>query len=223
MKASPVDHRPSIGIDVSHHQGKVDWRQVKRSGISFAFIRVSDGATIPDRQFGRNWRQARKHAVLRGAYQYFRVEEDPVEQAELLLSRVLPLLPGDLPPAVDVEAAHPDIGPVEYAARLRRWIEHVHTATGRAPLVYTRKNFWDRYLGNTGLGEECRLWVAHYDVEDPALPDEWQKWTFHQFSDSGNGAGQQRVKGVNGPVDLNRFNGKRGALRQLALGLGARE
>src|SRR5688500_6885931 len=74
------------GIVVSKWQGQVDWRAVRAAGLRFAFVRVCDGTTILDPTFAQTWPAARAAGVMRGAYQYFRPEEDPIEQADLLLA-----------------------------------------------------------------------------------------------------------------------------------------
>jgi lysozyme len=208
-----------IGIDVSRYQGDIHWKQVEASGIDFAFIRVSDGLNYVDSRFRDNWRQARKAHVIRGAYQYFRSEEDPLAQAELFLRQVGSLRAGDLPAVLDVESNRAGLNPEEFAASLSVWLERVRQETGRPPIIYTRKNFWERHLGETGLARRHPLWVAHYEVFLPAIPGEWSDWTFHQYTDRGNRAGKRRVHGIRGDVDLNRFNGSRRQLRLLALGL----
>src|SRR5262245_49864735 len=76
----------TAGIDVSYYQGDISWARVRRAGVQFAFIRISDGATILDSQFATNWSGARGANVLRGAYQFFRPEEDPIAQANVLVN-----------------------------------------------------------------------------------------------------------------------------------------
>ena len=92
------------GIDVSYYQGTINWTRVKNDGVKYAFIRVSDGTGFHDSQFARNWREAKAAGVMRGAYQFFRSDEDPIAQADLLIAAVGGALkPGDLPPVIDVE------------------------------------------------------------------------------------------------------------------------
>ena len=85
------------GVDVSKYQKGINWSLVAEAGIDFAFIRVSNGAYDLDPYFDFNWTQAKVHGVVRGVYQFFRVDQDPVAQAELLLAEMGPLEPGDLP------------------------------------------------------------------------------------------------------------------------------
>jgi len=198
------------GIDVSKWQGEVDWRAVRAAGIRFAFIRVSDGTTVADPMFARNWHAARAAGVMRGAYQYFRPEEDPVEQADLLLEAMGALRAGDLPPALDLEVSG-QVAPRELVRRVGRWVERVHRATGVKPVVYTSARHWAGLAGNSRKFRSHALWVAHYDVDCPDTPSGWRQWTFHQVSK------QAVVAGIAGPVDENRFRGSWRALRRMTV------
>ena len=198
------------GIDVSKWQGAVNWRAVARTGVRFAFIRVSDGVDYPDPHFAANWRAARRARIIRGAYQYFRPDQDPIAQADLLLKRMGPLREGDLPPVLDLETS----GGLSQRAVLRkvkRWIDRVKRATGVTPIIYSNAKGWREITGDTRRWRRARLWVAHYHVRCPDTPRAWRRWTFHQFTDSGS------VGGIAGPVDLNDFNGTLRQLRRLTL------
>ena len=198
------------GIDVSKWQGRVDWRAVRAAGIRFAFVRVSDGTTVQDASFAQNWRGARAAGVVRGAYQYFRPEEDPIEQADLLLTTMGPLRAGDLPPALDLEVSG-SVAPADLVRRVGRWIERVHGATGVRPIIYTSARHWAALTGNSRRFRSHALWVAHYDVQCADTPSSWSGWTFHQISK------KARVAGIAGPVDENRFRGSLRALRRITV------
>jgi len=97
------------GIDVSHWQDRIDWDAVASDGVEFAFIRVSHGTGVMDREFARNWSEAQRVGIIRGVYQFFSAGDDPVAQADLLVSQVGgALAPGDLPPVIDVEGMSVD-------------------------------------------------------------------------------------------------------------------
>lgn len=198
------------GIDVSKWQGEIDWGAVARAGVRFAYIRVSDGRDVPDPQFARNWREARRAGVIRGAYQFFRPQQDPAAQADLLLRAVGAPRRGDLPPALDVEVDD-GVDPAELIARMERWIERVRQATGVTPVVYTNALGWSLLTENTGRFRGHPLWIAHHGAECPNTPAVWPAWTFHQFSTEG------RVAGIAAPVDQNHFPGDLRALRRVTL------
>src|SRR5258705_11508143 len=123
------------GLDVSYYQETIDWPKVRGAGLRFAFIRVSDGTTIEDPMFAKNWSGAKRAGLLRGAYQHFRPEESPRAQADLLIA-ALAGDPGELPPVIDVKV---DGGksPAEIASRVRAWIDRVRSKLQVEPIVYT--------------------------------------------------------------------------------------
>ncbi len=191
----------TLGIDVSFYQGAFNWTTVKDAGVEFAFIRVSDGLGYRDSQFARSWTEAKRAGVIRGAYQFFRPGESAIAQADLLVDAMGTLAPGDLPPVIDVEATS-GLGAATVAARVQTWVDRVRTRTGRTPIVYTGKYFWQDSVGNSAAFKTLPLWLAQYtSAACPNLPDAWSSWKFWQYSDRGS------IRGISGGVDVNRFNG----------------
>jgi len=175
------------GIDVSYHQETIDWPRVQRAGIRFAFIRLSDGATLRDAMFATNWAEAKRAGLVRGAYQFFRPDQGIAAQADLMIAAMRDRDLDDLPPALDIEV---DGGfePLTVAERARAWIQRVRDKLGVEP-----------------LGAQA-LWIAHYTQGCPMLPAPWTRWTFWQHTDRG------AVPGIEGPVDLDLFAGTLGEL-----------
>jgi len=198
------------GIDVSKWQGAVDWKRVARAGVRFAFIRVSDGTNPTDPTFATNWQKARAARITRGAYQYFRPDQDPIEQADRLIAQMGPLRRGDLPPVLDLETSGGKTKR-QVVARVRKWIKRVKSATGVDPIIYTNAKSWIEIAGNNRSWRRSPLWVAHFGVRCPMTPTAWRRWTFHQHSETG------QVGGIRGAVDLNDFNGTRAQLRRLTV------
>ncbi|HEV7504804.1 MAG TPA: glycoside hydrolase family 25 protein [Thermoanaerobaculia bacterium] len=192
------------GIDVSHYQGTIDWRQVADTGKRFAFIKATEGTSETDPQFQANWRGANVAGLLRGAYHFYQPGEDPQQQAKNFLSVVQPG-PGDLPPVLDVELSGK---PSEIISGIWVWLTAVEQATGKTPILYTNPSFWAD-LGAVGFGR-FPLWIADYDVAVPTVPEGWISWSFWQFSESGS------VSGVEGPVDLDIFQGTLMNLQRMA-------
>jgi lysozyme len=198
------------GPDVSYYNGEVDWAKVKAEGNAFAIARVSDGVNTVDSQFAANWAGMKAEGMVRGVYQYFRASQDPVAQADLLVSKVGAFGPGDLSPVVDVEDYDGKSG-ATVVKNLRTWIDRVKAKTGRDPIIYTSSGFWDA-LANTSQFAANTLWVANYTTLCPSMPTTWKKWAIWQYSDSGTS------KGMGGAVDLNYFNGTMTDLLALAKG-----
>jgi len=200
---------PTIfGIDVSKWQGTIDWPKVRQAGVEFAFIRISDGTGFIDAKFPGNWAAAGQQGILRGAYQFFRSDEDPIEQAEIVLDHLATYGAGELPPVIDVETTD-DQSPATIAARVGTWIAHVEGVLGVKPIIYTGSYFWN---GNVQTDDfaDYPLWIAHWTpAACPNLPTVWADWAVWQYSATGS------VSGISGDVDLNRFNGTVAQMRTL--------
>ena len=198
------------GIDVSAYQGAIDWPEVARHRVRFAFIKASEGATLRDPRFARNWREARGAGILSGAYHYFQPNRDGAVQAELFINLV-PLAAGDLPPVLDVEATRfHDVA--ELRREVRQWLELVQAHYGVPPILYSNYGFYRRYLA--GHFDDFPLWLAHYEVARPTLPA--TRWIIWQHSD------EAYVPGIRGTVDFNVFQGSYEALQALRIDLPAR-
>src|SRR5262249_54928117 len=92
------------GIDVSYYQEAIDWPRVQRAGIGFAFIRLADGTTVRAPRFAFNWSESRRAGIARGAYLFFRPDQDIAAQADLMIAALRGSDRGDLPPVLDIEA-----------------------------------------------------------------------------------------------------------------------
>ncbi|GAB3239082.1 hypothetical protein GCM10027346_32050 [Hymenobacter seoulensis] len=183
------------GIDVSAYQGQINWPEVAEHNVRFAFIKASEGVTLRDVRFQRNWKGARAAGIYRGAYHYFQPNYDGAQQANLF-TRTVPLAPGDLPPVLDVEHAE-----FHDVAQMRRgvaiWLRLVERHYGVRPILYSNYSFYKRYLA--GHFDAYPLWLAHYEVAQPVLPRE--KWIIWQHSD------EAYIPGIRGTVDFNVFQG----------------
>lgn len=200
------------GIDVSFWQGTINWDQVRASGQRYAIVRAYYGANTRDSQFDRNWREARRVGLIRGAYQWFKPLQDPALQADRMIAAVGRLGPGDLPVVADVEEPASSGVPsqAEYVRRVRVWYDRVRAGTGRVPIIYSGKYYWQDYLASTSFASGP-LWHPQYtSASCPNIANQWQSWVFWQYSSSG------RVSGISGNVDMNRFNGTMTELNALA-------
>ena len=197
------------GVDVSSWQGHIDWTSVAHAGIRYAIVRIGDG-TYHDPDFATNWAGARRAGLIRGAYQYFEPRTDALTQANLAVAAVGRLGPGDLPVTLDVEKPSPGVTPAQYAAAIRRWVDRVYTGTGRHPIIYTGRYYWDPYVASSAFNT-LPLWHAQYtSASCPNIDDRWHTWTFWHYTSSGS------VSGIPGRVDRDRFNGSFTELQALA-------
>lgn len=193
------------GLDVSHHQGAIDWRAVARAGHAFAWCKASEGRSFRDSRFSANWTGIRANGMVRGAYHFLRSDSDPVVQARHFLSVV-----GDLSgsmAALDVESSGPS---VPTAAQARVFKNEFVRRTGGHPLViYTGRWYWRGVLGDPYGADLGPLWHSAYTSSPGPLYGGWPRFTFWQYTSTG------RSPGVAGNVDLNQFFGDRAALSTL--------
>lgn len=189
------------GIDVSHYQGSVNWKSVKDAGVHFSYIKATGGKSFVDPKFHLNWHEARATQLRRGAYHFFLPEYDAKDQADHFIKTVGKLNADDLPPMLDVEISD-KVRVKEMEKDVLLWLSIVEREMGRRPVVYTDNGFADDVLTNKEFAK-YPLWIADYAKKINTLPNPWkrQKWTIWQYSEKG------KVQGVNGSVDLNRFNG----------------
>lgn len=207
-----------FGIDVSHHQGTVNWQAVAGAGVIYTWIKATEGKTYVDDKFASNWVDSKAAGFLRGAYHFFRPNRDAEQQAKHFVETIRAfsagsksaLEPGDLPPVLDIEVTDGKSSQ-EILDSIATWLEVVEQALGRKPIIYTYPAFWRDALGNPKRFAAYALWIAHYTkARQPLVPGGWTTWTFWQYLSMG------RVQGIGTVVDLNRFKGSLHDLRLLA-------
>jgi len=189
------DRFPVRGIDVSHHQGPIDWVRVATAGVEFAYIKATEGRDFSDTRFQANWAGARAVGIARGAYHFFTFCSPGAAQADHFL-RVVPPEPGALMPVVDVEFVGNCKGYGSLAtvrAELATFLERVERAWGVPPILYVTPDSHRRVLG--GKFDRYSLWLR--SVLTQPGPDAFGGWLIWQFSETGS------VPGIKGPVDLN--------------------
>lgn len=197
----------TYGIDVSHYQGKIEWDKVSKLQdsfpISFVFVRATAGTIKVDRQFSNNWIKSKTKGFLRGAYHYYRPNENSLEQADNFI-RTVKLKKGDLPPVLDIE----DVPRIQSMANLklglRKWLKRVELHYGVKPIIYSGESFYNEHLYNDFAEYTC--WVANYNYYVENIDNDWNFW---QFTDKGS------VYGIKEYVDVNIFNGSKKELLQL--------
>jgi lysozyme len=177
---------------VSHYQGEVDWLSVAASGVSFAFIKATDGLDDIDPRFAQNWTGA-KAAGSSGVPITFSAHAWMRNNQAGRFLRVVAMDNLALPPALYVEVTD-GLAPLALQTGIRTWLEIVQTAFGCTPIVYTDASFWQKNCAGDFRASPLRL--ACYAAE-PEVPATWQAWTFWQHTDAGN------VNGISGQVDLN--------------------
>lgn len=195
------------GIDVSTYQGEITWADVAADGIDFAYAKATEGRVYFDDEYARNKERAAANGVPFGAYHFANPDNaanDAILEAANFVD-VADLGPDNLIPVLDLEK-HGGFGPRKLRRWVKAWLFEVEARTGVKPMIYTSPNFWRDRMGNpTWFSDHgYRLWIAHWHVAEPRIPAQWwagRGWTLWQYDNCGS------VAGIDGCVDLNRFNG----------------
>lgn len=197
------------GIDVSQYQGKIEWDEVKAVEdsfpVTFALIRATAGKNHLDKQFERNWKSSKQNGLVRGAYHYYRPNENSIEQADNFIKHVR-LQKGDLPPVLDIENLPKVQSMDSLKSGLRKWLTKVESHYKVKPIIYSGESYYKDFLRKDFKG--YTFWIANYNFFVEDIKDEW---TFWQFTEKGV------VPGIKGPVDLNIYNGTPKMLQYLTV------
>lgn len=194
------------GVDLSGHQGIVDWDRLKADGVDFAYIKATEGETFNDPRFSRNWYAADQAGILRGAYHFFTQCRSGKAQAQNFI-RVVPVDPSALPPVIDAEHMGPCIetpAVKDVAAEIEIFLTALQAQYKVRPIIYTTREFNDAYLA--GKFPKERFWVRRLLLAPRIRENQWVFWQYHN---------RGRRDGVNGPVDLDVFKGTRAELEAL--------
>jgi len=198
------------GIDVSEYQGVIDWTKVKtiedRFPVGFVFIRATAGNDRADNTFKENWRAAKKNKITRGAYHYYRPNENSIEQAALFIKTVQ-LKKGDLPPVLDIEQLPKNQSIDSLKVGLKRWLKKVENHYGVQPIIYSGEKYYAAFLHKEF--SEYTFWIANYNVFVEEIKPNWLFWQFTE---------KASVDGISGNVDVNIYNGSKVKLNYLTIG-----
>ena len=199
------------GIDVSHHQDRIDWEKVAQTKVAgepleFVIIKATEGKTHIDTYFNENFYQAGVYGLIRGAYHYFKPNVSGDVQAEHFMRQVH-LEEGDLPPVLDIEEIG-NLTPKALQSEALEWLKTLEQRYGVPPIIYTGLKFKQSYLNNAAF-ERYPFGIAHYYGKELGYKGEWKFW---QHTDLG------RVDGIKGAVDFNVYNGSMYDLRKLTIG-----
>lgn len=202
------------GIDVSHHNGSIDWAKVKASGIDFAFVKASQGKSFIDPMFFKNFSAAQNAGLLVGAYHFFDPLIDPVAQANRFLDLLKPfsrpfMVALDLEWAKGGGATEPwdALTAQQRNEKVNACLDAIQEPLRTKPFVYTCAPFHNEYLISLALGY-YPLWLARYAK---TLPAGWSNSHIWQYGEDGT------CPGITGPVDLDRSELSLAELTELAV------
>ncbi|WP_439142345.1 GH25 family lysozyme [Planktotalea sp.] len=200
---------PVHGIDAARFQGQMNWRQIRRQGIRFAWLKATEGGDLLDPEFKANWRAAKRARVPVGAYHFYYFCTDPDTQAKWFIKNV-PRLRGGMPPVLDLEwnpfsptcTLRPPAAEVRRVAN--RFIKIVERHYQTRVVVYTAPDFWERN-DVARLKRDFWLRSTANHVEQRYRVRGWRFW---QYTATGV------LDGVEKEIDLNCFNGTEAQWKQ---------
>ena len=193
-----------LGVDVSRHQGWIDWEMVKAAGYEFAIIRVGyrgygeEGLVCLDEQFDTNIQNAQAAGLDVGVYFFAQAinEEEAKEEAEFVLEHIagyelqLPVV-YDPESILDDEARTDDVSGEQFTKNTEVFCSMIEEA-GYQPMIYSNM-LWEAYELNLEYLEGYPIWYADYEP----LPQTPYHFDFWQYTNEGS------VDGIEGRTDLN--------------------
>lgn len=191
------------GIDVARFQSDIDWRSAKAAGVSFAFIKATEGGDLADPMFENHRKGARKAGVPWAAYHFYYFCRPAADQAKWFIENV-PRSGNKLPHVLDMEwnpfsptcTLRPDGAIVRREAKI--FLDMLEDHYGRRPIIYTTPDFYKQ----TGIGKlrGTEFWLRSV-ANTPEKVYPGQRWSFWQYTSTG------LIPGIEGGVDINVFRG----------------
>ena len=187
---------PIVGIDISSHNGDIDFYKVKNDDFSFVIIKASEGEDVLDSLFTTNYNRAKANGLKVGAYHYFRKNTDGINQAKNFVEAV-----GwrklDLPLVIDVEDEINDKVSDDITMKNLNFMIDNLQSRGFKVMIYTNGNGYKKYVKDRPF-VNVNLWLCSFKKPDDIahIPHQLQQYSHHG-----------RVNGINGDVDLDVFNG----------------
>ncbi len=198
----------SLGIDVSYHQGEIDWDAVKADGIDFAIIRCGyrgygSGDLVTDSCYEGNITRAKESGLETGVYFFSQAlnAEEAVEEADYVLS----LIDGrgvTMPVVYDMEILDEDARANELTSSQRAEVARAFCDRikegGYTPMIYGNTAYYMSKIDYEKIAADYGIWLAQY-YKKPFFPYQFSMW---QYTASGT------VDGIDGKVDLNLYFGE---------------
>ena len=187
----------SEGIDLSHHNGRINWDQLDTAPLDFIYFKATEGRDWKDTRFQENWLEASQRGWQVGAYHFYLLCKDGAAQAANFIQSV-EVREGTLPPAVDLEYAHncaPEGSRAAVRAEISEFLTAIEAEYGVRPVLYTTPEFYHDWLA--GPFADYPVWMRSLSGPPQGEAMIWQ------YSMKG------KVPGVEGFVDLNRVPGKK--------------
>lgn len=199
----------TFGLDISQYQGDIDWSQMHTIydiyPINFVFIRSTMGGFNTDKRFNENWEGAKQNNLIRGAYHFYRPDENSTAQAQNFIQNVK-LETGDLPPVLDIETMPRTQSMERLIEGIKNWCTIIEAHYGIQPIIYTSDKYYEDFLRDHFDG--YTLWIANYNFFVEDLKPHWNFWQFTE---------KAQIKGTTYKVDVNIYDGTVDGLKNLTL------
>ncbi|MBO0691266.1 MAG: LysM peptidoglycan-binding domain-containing protein [Acidimicrobiaceae bacterium] len=192
----------TLGLDVSSHQGNVNWSVVKAAGVNFAYVKATEGTYYTNPYFAQQYDGSYNQQIIRGAYHFANPSTSSgTSQADYFVSHGGGWSPDGrtLPGTLDIE--YNPYGPECYGlsqSEMVNWIaaflNEYHALTHVWAVIYSKSGWWSTCTGNTSaFSSNDPLWVAAYSSSPGILPAGWPYYTFWQYNDAGTLPGDPDV------------------------------
>ncbi|MGN2371951.1 GH25 family lysozyme [Clostridium cagae] len=180
------------GIDVSNHNGDIDFNKVKEDNIELVYIKATEGTTYQDQYLSKHYKGAKGAGLKTGFYHFLVGSSNPETQAENFYNNIKDK-ENDLKPCLDIEVSNFNV--MDYSLR---FIKKFESLCELQLCIYTSPYFANENLDSRIGKYQC--WIAHYNVENPMKTKIWgSNYAGHQFTESG------KIKGIDTNVDINTF------------------
>lgn len=197
---------PYDGIDISSHQGNIDWAKVGNDPyIRFVYIKATEGATYQSRHYRYNVAGARRQGFLVGSYHYV-TSTSPIDLQARNFFMQATRESQDLIPMLDVEerGAWSRSQLIDSVSKLAALLEEHY---GRKPMIYSTIDFYNKNL--SPHFNKYPLYIGRYSSSKPNIS--WDgRYTVWQFTENGI------IPGIDAYVDLCHFHDD-GWLDEIAL------
>ena len=190
---------PYDGIDISSHQGYIDWDKVSSDkNIRFVYIKATEGATYRSPHYAHNITQARRHGLLVGSYHYLTCTSSVDEQFDNFSKFALKSVQ-DLIPMLDIEVRD-DWSRSQLIDSVDKFCELVERFYGVQPMIYSTMGFYNKNLAPHF--NKHHLYIGRYSNAEPQI--NWEgEYTIWQYSETGI------IPGIDAYVDLCRYRDDR--------------
>ena len=180
------------GVDISQHNGDVDFGRVKSAGIEFVILRAGYGKCISqiDVDFYRNYKNAKENGLKVGAYWYsYASNPDEALLEAKVFCEVVKGLDFDLPLYYDIEE---NVSLKQATANIQSFCNYLESQ-GYFAGVYANANAFNNFI-DSSIKSRYTTWLAHWSDKPAFVSPMWQN------SSTG------RIDGVKGYVDTDIAN-----------------